>query len=111
MDKRVGHSVGHGVDADFRRHLDAPFGLLAKHLLQRRDNFRHAESGGDNVGVGKVEEFFSEPFRAEVRIHVGINIFLPNVAYLFLLLTFSASALASSSILSMRGARASGVLD
>ncbi len=65
MDKCVGHSVGHGMDADFRRHLNAPFGLLAKHLLQRRDDFRHSGSGGDNIGVGKVEELFSEPFLAE----------------------------------------------
>ena len=34
----------------------------------------------------------------------------PNVTYFFLLLSFSASALASSSILSMRRAWASGVL-
>ncbi len=48
------------MDADFRRHLYAPFGLLAKHPLQRRDDFRHAGSSGDNIGVGKVEQFFSE---------------------------------------------------
>jgi hypothetical protein len=52
-------------NADFRRHLNAPFRLLAKHLLQRRDDFRHAGSGGDNVEVGKVEEFLSELFLPE----------------------------------------------
>src|SRR5437660_1951103 len=72
MDK----GVRQGVYPDFRRHLDASFGLLAKHLLQRRDDFRDAESGRDNVGVGKVEEFLSESFLAGARIHVGINMFL-----------------------------------
>ncbi len=56
MEKRVGH----GVNADLRRHLGAPFALLAKHALQRRDDVRHAESGGDNVGVGKVEQLLPE---------------------------------------------------
>jgi hypothetical protein len=52
--------VGHGVNADFGRHLDAPLALLAKHALQRSNDFRHAESGGDNVGAGKVEQLLAE---------------------------------------------------